>query len=184
MNGRKDRPMEKWMIEEIEKSRREMHEIVDRSIDALLLRAQGMEISTSNDRTRFLSADPAALKGEKPASITFANGRTMEATTWRNLAKAVLADCGSIPECRERLTKAKDIFFGRQRRVLGSDPSEMSAPLKIAEGLYFEGYSDTEYLFRNLTRVLDAAGYDYSGITFQLREAKLEEEMSSPTMTM
>lgn len=79
--------------------------------------------------------------------------------------------------------------------MLSDDPSVMNVPLKISDGLYFEGFFDTEFLFKQLRYVLDLAGYDYSEITFQLRERKHEqteeqesvgepEEESGPTMSM
>lgn len=160
----------------------------------LVYALNGKELSVA--RTRSLLSSPAALKGEKPAAITFADGRTEQTTTWRKLVSAVLKDCGSIPECRDRLVAVKNIVAGRKRVVLSDDPSEMNVPLKIADGLYFEGFFDTEFLFKQLRYVLDLAGYDYSGITFQLRERKqeqteeqesvgeLEEETSGPTMSM
>ncbi|WP_255202665.1 hypothetical protein [Acutalibacter muris] len=146
-------------------------------------------------RTRSLLSSPAALKGEKPASLSFPDGRTKQTYTWRKLVSAVLEDCGSIPECRDRLVAVKNIVAGRKRVVLSDDPSVMNVPLKISDGLYFEGFFDTEFLFKQLRYVLDLAGYDYSEITFQLRERKHEqteeqesvgepEEESGPTMSM
>lgn len=188
--------MKKTLLDEIEESRRRMHEIIDRAMDAFLLQMQGIDAEVPDDRTRFLSTDSAALKGEKPASLSFPDGRTKQTYTWRKLVSAVLEDCGSIPECRDRLMAVKNIVAGRKRVVLSDNPSEMNVPLKIADGLYFEGFFDTEFLFKQLRYVLDLAGYDYSGITFQLRERKQEqieeqesigepeEENSGPTMSM
>lgn len=181
--------MKKSLLDEIEKSRRRMHEVVDQSIDAFLLRVQGLDEKTDMSRVRFLSSDPGELKGKKPSAITFADGRTETVNTWRKLVKTVLEDCGSSSERCERLLQVKDSVFGRQRRVLGGDPSEMNVPLKITDSLYFEGFFDTEYLFKQLTLVLDLAGYDYSGIIIQLREqqeqaAEQEEGISGPSMSM
>jgi len=188
--------MKKTLLDEIKESRRRMHDIIDQAIDTFLLRIQEMDVVTHDDRTRFLSTNSAARKGEKPASISFPDGRTKQTYTWRKLVSAVLEDCGSIPECRNRLVAVKNIVAGRKRVVLSDDPSEMNVPLKIADGLYFEGFFDTKFLFKQLRYVLDLAGYDYSGITFQLRERKqdqteeqesigeAEEENSGPTMSM
>ena len=48
-------------------------------------------------------------------------------------------------------------------------------PLKIADGLYFEGYFDTEFLFKQLTQALELAKYDYTGLAVELREPVEEQ---------
>lgn len=57
---------------------------------------------------------------------------------------------------------------GRQRIILGKSAEEMDVPIKIDEGLYFEGKVDTEALLTMMTKkVLEPIGYDYSQIIIQ-----------------
>lgn len=88
------------------------------------------------------------------------------------------ACCGSLV-CSEaailtllvmRLTEMRNRMAGNFRWLLSDKPKEMRAPLEISNSLYFEGNFDTEALLRNLTKkVLEPAGYDYSGIAVILR---------------
>ena len=49
----------------------------------------------------------------------------------------------------------------------------MDVPLKIDEGLYFEGKFDTEALLTMMEKkVLEPVGYDFSGIVIQYTEKK------------
>lgn len=149
--------MEKNISDVIEKSRCRMKQLLDLEMETLLLRVQQNNENAYAERSwpLFLAR---TLKGEKPAAVTFADGRTKQVTNWRMLAETVLEDCGFISECRERLMKVKDSVFGRKRRVLGGDPSGMGRPMKIADGLYFDLLNNTEGLFMQLTHVLDLAG--------------------------
>ncbi len=59
---------------------------------------------------------------------------------------------------------------GRSRLLLGSGADGMRSPIKIDRGLYMETHYDTESLLRIMkTRILDAVGYDYSGIQVAIR---------------
>lgn len=176
--GRKERVIRLNKIEEyrsVERLRNEVHAIVDRIFDKVLLSVHGMDKLAEERRIVPLVTDPARFKGEKPMAILFSDGRRIETNTWRKLVKTILEDCGAIPECRERLKQWRQVLHGPQRWVLHSDPSEMNVPLKIADGLYFEGYFDTEFLFRQLTQALELAGYDYTGLAIELREPVQEQ---------
>lgn len=83
---------------------------------------------------------------------------------------AVLADCNADEERHNRLLQLCGKVSGRSRSILSSDPSGMDMPIRIDDGLFFEGKFDTEYLIKMMTeRVLDKVGYDYSGIRIAIR---------------
>lgn len=159
----------------IEESRRNMHEIIDKYYDDFLLRLHGMEVDASNQNVVPIAVDPTRFKREKPSALLFPDGRSVEVRTWRSLAAAILQDCGSIPECRKRLEEHGYLLRGQQRPMLRGDPSALNAPIKVADGLYFEGKHDTEFLLRRIVQVLDLAGYNYSGIAVQLQEPEQEQ---------
>lgn len=59
---------------------------------------------------------------------------------------------------------------GNFRWLLTDKPKNLRTPLKINEGIYFEGKFDTQALLRNLTKkLLEPDGYDYRGIAILLR---------------
>jgi hypothetical protein len=63
---------------------------------------------------------------------------------------------------------------GRERTFLSGKPDGMDVPIKVAEGLYAEGYFDTEWLVKVLTKhILLPACYDYSGIRIAVIPNKL-----------
>ena len=67
---------------------------------------------------------------------------------------------------------------GRERVILGRTDRGMDKPLKIDDGIYFESYFDTQYLLKVMKeRVLDAVGYDYSGILLYVRDPALEKKL-------
>ena len=76
--------------------------------------------------------------------------------------------------------------LGRQRAILAASPEKMHAPLEIGKDLYMESYYDTAtllYVLKN--RVLDAIGYDYSGICVRLQpEQKREPAFGMDEMTL
>lgn len=176
--GRKERVIDLNRLEgykSVERLRKEAHLILDSIFDKLLLSVHGMDKLAEERRIVPLVTDPARFKGEKPSALYFPDGQRIETNTWRKLVKTILEDCGAIPECRERLKQWGQVLHGPQRWVVHSDPSEMNVPLKIADGLYFEGYFDTEFLFRQLTQALELAGYDYTGLAVELREPVQEQ---------
>lgn len=158
-----------------ERLRKEIHELIDQILDEMLLSVHGMDELAEKRRVVPLATNPARFKGEKPVALYFPNGQRIETNNWRKLVKEILEDCGAIPECRERLKKWGYIVHGPQRPVISSDPAEMNVPLKIADGLYFEGYFDTEFLFKQLTQALELAKYDYTGLAVELREPVEEQ---------
>ena len=174
-----------------ERLRKEIHELVDQVLDKMLLSVHGMDELAEERRVVPLATDPARFKGEKPAALYFPDGRRVETNTWRKLVKVILADCGAVPECREQLEQWVCLIHGPQRAVISSNPAGMNVPLKIADGLYFEGYFDTEFLFKQLTQALELAEYEYTGLAVELRGstqeqtyAKEQEEDDGPTMSM
>ena len=62
-------------------------------------------------------------------------------------------------------------IMGRQRTFLAANPDGMDVPLEIRPGLFMEGKFDTEALLYTLTkRIFDPVGYNYRGISVQLRQ--------------
>lgn len=178
-------------IAQIEKARREMHEHIDREFDYFLLRlgSEDMEANTGEptciQRTLPLYAPPAFFKGQKPVSVTFADGRTVDVPTWKKTVIEIMKECNDNPVMHERLMSIRGKVMGKQRTILDASPDGMDVPLKIDEELYLEGKYDTETLIYVTTnRVLRAVGYNYSNIniTFQPHQLTIvqpEHEESS-----
>ena len=77
-----------------------------------------------------------------------------------------------------RLLAISGKVAGRERVILGRTDRGMDKPLKIDDGIYFESYFDTQYLLKVMKeRVLDAVGYDYSGILLYVRDPALEKKL-------
>lgn len=152
-------------VQDLEKSRQEMHETVNSMFDRLLV-----DLCNGNDHKRVspLNGNLGVFKGKTPLAITLPNKQTIQVTTWRELARLILQDCASDPHRQELLMGLRDHVIGKRRTILGEKPQRMNVPLKICEGLYFEGKFDTESLLMVLTkRVLDEVDYDYSQIRIQ-----------------
>lgn len=76
-----------------------------------------------------------------------------------------LKDCCKDRDKHQALMDLRGKILGRNRVLLGSETGKMRSPIKIDEALYVETHYDAETLLRILTtRILDAVGYDYSGI--------------------
>ena len=157
-------------IELLEESRNRMHQLVDERYDELLgCLVDGRRVSEKS-RTLPLTSSPFLFKGEKPAALTLSDGQRIPTPTWKAVARTVLKVCNDEPEMHQRLLNLRGSVAGRTRFILTDSPDGMNTPLKIDEGLYFEGKFDSEYLMKMMTvRVLDRIGYDYSGITVTLR---------------
>ena len=123
-----------------------------------------------------LNGSTAFFIGRKPERMRFADGRDVPVKTWRQAVQMILQDCNADTACHEKLLCLCDtsIIGGRKRGILCSDPAGMDSPMQIGDSLYFEGHFGTEYLLLMTRRTLDLAGYDYTGIHFQLRERELD----------
>ena len=77
----------------------------------------------------------------------------------------VVKDCCKDPVKHQTLMDLRGKILGRNRVLLGSETGKMRSPIEIEKALYVETHYDAETLLRILTtRILDAVGYDYSGI--------------------
>ncbi len=183
---------EKLTIEEqialIEESRVKIHRSIDEKYDNLIeLLRTGKPIMSDEIRYYDLGEPLHFFKGKKPAAIIYPSGEKVNLTTWRQVAKELLADCNSDPERHEAMMKLRYAIGGRARWALTDEPEGMDVPIKIDEGLYFEGKFDTEFLLKMLTKeIFDRVGYDYSFIEIELRgkeqtETPVEDEQSADT---
>lgn len=155
-----------------EQSRNRMHRAIDEKIDTIIecLRT-GQPIRQSGVQHHDLSEPPFLFKGKKPVSIVYPNGEKVIVNTWRKVAEELLQDCNSDPERHEALMQLRHKVAGRNRWLLADSPSEMNVPIKIDEGLYFEGKFDTEYLLKMLTeKVFEKVGYPYEFIEIEVRD--------------
>lgn len=180
--------VEQWskILLQLETLRTELHGMVDAHIDALRYQMLTGELPEQQLRTRPLRADPYAFKGEKPESIQLPDGREVKTPTWKTAVLAILQDCNAEPDMHARLMELRGKIMGRQRTILAASPEGMHAPLEIDKNLYMESYYDTASLLYVLKeRVLDAVGYDYSGICVRLQpEQKREPAFGMDEMTL
>jgi len=173
-------------IRQIEQSRQDMHEKIDRQYDQLVHRVltEGRQIQLSDDALFLsLASDPARFKGMKPTAILFPDGRTIAESKWRMVALEILCDCNRTPAMHDRLMELRGSVFGRNRCVLSSSGRNMDVPLEIDNDLYFEGKFDTEFLLRMLRdNILDVVGYDYSRIGIAAYDPRLEMSANQKSM--
>ena len=170
-------------IEMIEKLRIKLHQIVDERCDTILSRIQNGD-ETPADIDIPLCASPAAFKGEKPLAVIFPDGRCIPTPTWKKAVAEILRDCNANEQYHERMLQIVDKVNGRYRVIFGRNPSVMDMPLKIDDGMYFEGKFDTEYLIKMATeRIFDKVGYDYSDIMVKIRPhyQQLDQEYEETT---
>ena len=166
-------------IKEIEKMREELVRIVNHRCDELILLCHNetMELEPAITERELAWSSPATFKGKKPLAVKLSSGEIIETSTWRKLVLTILQYCNQQPDMHERLMQLRDKAAGRQRIILGSSVAGMDVPLKIDEGLYFEGKFDTEALLIMLTKkVLEPVGYDYSQIVIQYTSRKSVQE--------
>ena len=187
------------MVEEIRKS---LLAELDR-LDMIQKQIENGEVlSFSNEPKSYpFSMSPHFFKGKKPTAIKLPGGDTVPISTWRTAAIAILKDCNADADRHKRLMDICDKVSGRKRCILSHDPFDMDVPLKIDEGLYFEGKLDTEYLIKMMTeRVFPYVGYDFKSIIVTLRtdnepvllesdeieddRTEVESEDSSPQLTL
>lgn len=173
----------------IEKVREELLQEVNQRCDDLIRRYQEEEqgISPKTEvRERTLAwISPAALKGKRPVTLTFASGEVVLTPTWKKVVQTILKHCNGQPDMHERLMQLRGKVFGRQRTILGKVPEEMDVPLQIDKDLYFEAKFDTEALLTMMERkILEPVGYDFSGILIQYTERKqVMSEMPDTTQS-
>ncbi len=144
---------------------------INASLETMINAMESGEEQLSSEHRLPLFVSSALFKGMKPVSLTFPDGRELAVSKWRDLAVALLQDCSADEACYENLHNMCGKVYGRNRIILGRDPSVMDVPLKVDEDIYFEGKFDTESLLKVLTeRVLRPAGYDYRSITVTIAD--------------
>ena len=155
------------LISAIESWREQLHELIDQRLDEAIQQIQHGGSLRDLIHYHPLSMGGHILKGTKPVSVRFSDGRKEQTRTWKEVAAVVLKDCNSSPVMHERLMDLREKVHGRDRVILGATPV-MDVPIKIDEDLYFESKYDTETLIHVLTeRLLRPIGYDFSGIDIQ-----------------
>lgn len=135
------------------------------------------EESTADPIPDFESIYPLCMsagffKGKSVVAVIFPDGVRIETPTWKALAEVVMKRCNDDAGKHTRLMELRNRVQGRSRQLLGNGPAGMRSPIKIDRGLYMESHYDTESLLRIMkTRILDAVGYDYSGIQVAIRNS-------------
>lgn len=161
---------------EIERYRKQVHETFDRQLDDYILSKMCGDLTAyvkDGLAVKPLLSPAKAFKGTKPAALILPKHGRVETFTWHRAAHCILLDCDDDPVRHKHLMAMRNRIAGNFRWLLSDSPKEMQAPLKINDELYFEGKFDTEALLLNMTRkVLQPAGYDYSGIVVVLRNYK------------
>ena len=120
-----------------------------------------------------LCMEPGFFKGKSAVAVIFPDGVRIETPTWKALAGVILKRCNDDAGKHTALMELRNRVQGRRRLMLGNGPAGMRSPIKIDRGLYMESHYDTESLLRIMkTRILDAVGYDYSGIQGSVRNTE------------
>lgn len=155
-------------LQVIEAVRKELLAMVNKKIDDLIQSCYGGSTEKIYENMEYkysLRSNPYILKGKKPVAVEFPNGQRISTTKWRYAAEVILQYCNKDIECHEKFMQIRGRIAGKQRVLLGDRPEGMTLPIKIDEELYFEAKFDTETLFNVITkRILDAVGFNYSGI--------------------
>ena len=166
-------------LDMIEKSRRQIHEIIDKRFDELVQQLSGGEQIYDSagriEKTYSLNIADMLCKGKKPAAVIFPDGSEIAVKTWRQTAQVLLQKCNDDHAMHPELMAISRITNGRIRAILSSTGEGMDWPMMIDEGLYFESKFDTESMLRVIKqRIFDVVGYDYDGIQLRVYDPKLE----------
>ena len=170
------------IIQEIQAARMQaienVNEIFDRLLEALESNDVQMSTQTESGIQRSgvyeiiypLSVNPGIFKGRKPTGVLFGEDGRVNVGTWKVVFREILERCNADPEKHVALMNLRGKISGRERVFLSREADGMRSPLKLSENLYVETHYDTETLLRIMTtRILDAVGYDYSGISVAIR---------------
>jgi len=160
---------------ELKKLREHLLTVVNTTVDALIDRLEsGEDIDTGLpcETVYPLSITPALFKGKKPTAVIFGEER-VEVKKWKAAYTEILRRCARDPDAHAMLIGLRNKIHGRSRTILADKPDGMNKPVQAAEGIFAESFFDTEWLIRILTtEILDAAGYDYSGISIAIVQGK------------
>ena len=168
------------MLYELQSIRAQLIREIDISFDQLIQHLKDEQEQHSNTISTVtnvsyesiypLSAGPTIFKGKKPTGIIFADGRRIDVPTWKKVAEEILHHCNLDQSRHTALLNLRGRVSGRERVLLDKSKGNMRSPLRIDNKLYMETHYDTETLLKILmTRILDAVGYDYSGISVAIR---------------
>lgn len=162
------------VVQELQILREELVREIDEKIGQMVKKLQdegtGTVRTAGQSEKKYESIYPLSVgtgiyKGKRPTAVLFADGRRKECPTWKKVVEEILKDCCRDPKKRQALMDLRGKILGRNRVIVGSETGKMRSPVQIAEALYVETHYDAETLLRILTtRILDAVGYDYSGI--------------------
>ena len=163
--------MNKEMQEYAEQIRRELHETVDRQIDAFLNRMENGETVSTPETELPLSAMVAYFKGKKPVAVVYPDGTEVPVPTWKKAAVYLLRHCAEDEQMRGRLEGIRGKVFGKNRLLFGDSGYGMDVPLEVYPGMFLESKFDTETLLNVITkRIFDPIGYDYSSIRLKITD--------------
>jgi len=161
-------------IAELERSRKQIHKMVDDYFDIALTQVENNEsVSVGNihqEKTLPIFASPHIFKGTKPTAILFGGDEMVKVTKWRDVYTIILKRC-----CKTKLPALmhlRNLVSGRKRKVLSDKPDGMNVPIMLTDDLYAEAYFDTEYLIKTLIHILDAVQYNHSNISVGITERK------------
>lgn len=172
------------VIQKIQAARIQTIENVNEIFDRLLqtLESDGVQVSSlAESGTQIqsggnyesiypLAVNPGIFKGKKPTGVLFGVDGRVDVGTWKTVFREILQRCNADPEKHVALMNLRGKISGRERIFLAKEADGMRSPLKLSENLYVETHYDTETLLRIMTtRILDAVGYDYSGISVAIR---------------
>ena len=164
------------ILAELESVRVKMLDVVNNRINDLIARIESgepLEDEVSPVETVYpLSTTPSLFKNTKPTAVYFGEEK-VPVKTWFNVYTLILRRCAEDQERREAFLYLCNKILGRKRVILSDKPDGMNRPTEVAEGVYAEGFFDTEWLIRILTtQLLDNVGYDYSDISVSFTESK------------
>lgn len=161
---------------ELQKMRAELIKMIDSSFEQLIRRMEAEQeqnvqnVAAPYEVVYSLMNGGGFFKGKKPVGVIFSEDKKESVTTWKKVVAAILKECNDMPEFHNKLMELRGKASGRERNYLARTPEGMRSPLEIDKYLFVETHYDTESLLRILTtRILDAIGYDYSGIHIAIR---------------
>jgi len=162
------RPLTAEERDEIESIRADMHHLID-ALFTLMFQVADDGV----DGFLPMARNAHVLKGKKPASLRLPDGGQFEVKTWLEAAEIIVRDCNSDEERHQRLLEMTGKVLGRNRRILSDAPCGLDTPIKVDEGIYFEGKFDTQSLIEVLcNRILQPTGYGYNKVMVKVREEK------------
>ena len=139
-------------------------------MDILVQRIESGESGDYSGEYEFpLYSNPAFFKGTKPVAV-FIGMEWVAVKKWREVYTIILNHANADPKHHEKLMNMRNIMAGRKRAVISDKPEGMDVPIQLDDELYVEAYFDTEWLIKNLTRILGAIGYNYNGISVLFRK--------------